>query len=257
MVNRRILALGCHPDDIEFMMAGTLFLLKAVGCELHYMNIANGSCGTTELSIDDIVRIRRAESENAALLLGATYHVSLVSDLEVFYHRDLIRRVTAILREIDPDILLLPAIIDYMEDHMNTARIGVTAAFCRGMPNFPTDPDMPPVYRDIAVYHAMPYGLRDGLGRIIRPSFTVDIGSVIGRKEEMLSCHESQKKWLDESQGIRSYINIMIDMAKQVGEMSRSQKYAEGWQKHYHLGYSTEKVSYLEDLLRKDIRNLD
>ncbi len=36
----RIFALACHPDDIEFMMGGTLFLLKQAGCELHYMNLA-------------------------------------------------------------------------------------------------------------------------------------------------------------------------------------------------------------------------
>ena len=41
-----VLAFGCHPDDIEFMMAGTLLLLKDLGVELHYINIANGSCGT-------------------------------------------------------------------------------------------------------------------------------------------------------------------------------------------------------------------
>ena len=61
----RVFALGCHPDDIEFMMAGTLFLLKDAGCELHYMALANGSCGTTRHSIEEIVRIRRQEAQNA------------------------------------------------------------------------------------------------------------------------------------------------------------------------------------------------
>ena len=37
-------AIACHPDDIEFMMAGTLTRLKEdLGYEIHYMNIANGS----------------------------------------------------------------------------------------------------------------------------------------------------------------------------------------------------------------------
>jgi len=40
-------AIGAHPDDIKFMMAGTLILLREAGWSLHYMNIANGSCGTT------------------------------------------------------------------------------------------------------------------------------------------------------------------------------------------------------------------
>ena len=33
-----VLALSCHPDDIEFMMAGTLLMLGKAGFELHVMN---------------------------------------------------------------------------------------------------------------------------------------------------------------------------------------------------------------------------
>ena len=35
----RVLAIAAHPDDIEFMMAGTLLLLKEKGCLLNYFNI--------------------------------------------------------------------------------------------------------------------------------------------------------------------------------------------------------------------------
>ena len=34
-------AIACHPDDIEFMMAGTLFLLKRAGWDVHYMNLCD------------------------------------------------------------------------------------------------------------------------------------------------------------------------------------------------------------------------
>ena len=39
------LALFAHPDDIEFVAAGTLILLKDLGWQIHYCNIANGCCG--------------------------------------------------------------------------------------------------------------------------------------------------------------------------------------------------------------------
>ena len=39
-------AVAAHPDDIEFMMGGTLLLLGKAGYDLHYMNIATGSMGT-------------------------------------------------------------------------------------------------------------------------------------------------------------------------------------------------------------------
>jgi LmbE family N-acetylglucosaminyl deacetylase len=248
-----VFALGCHPDDIEFMMAGTLILLKKAGCELHYMNLANGSCGTTKLSVEEIVEIRGREARKAASILEATFHESLVADIEVLYTQDLIRRVAAIIREVQPDIILLPSPEDYMEDHMNTSRIGVTAAFCRGMRNYRCIPEVSPIQKDVILYHALPYGLRDGLDREIRPAFTVDISSVIDKKEQMLSCHMSQKKWLDESQGIDAYITTMREMAAEVGRIFGGGRYAEGWRKHSHLGFSSVERDPLGDLLEKSI----
>jgi len=45
-----VLAASAHPDDIEFMMAGTLLLLKEAGAEIHMWNLANGHCGTASSS---------------------------------------------------------------------------------------------------------------------------------------------------------------------------------------------------------------
>jgi LmbE family N-acetylglucosaminyl deacetylase len=42
----KVLAAAAHPDDIEFMMAGTLLRLKDAGCEIHLWNLANGCCGS-------------------------------------------------------------------------------------------------------------------------------------------------------------------------------------------------------------------
>jgi N-acetylglucosamine malate deacetylase 1 len=245
----RIFALGCHPDDIEFMMAGTLWLLRDAGCELHYMTLANGSCGTTTRSVEDIVRIRRSEAQQAAAMVGATYHDSRVNDLEVFYTQDLIRRLTAIIRRVQPDIMLIPSTQDYMEDHINTARIAVTAAFCRGMPNYWSTPPTPPIQRDVILYHALPYGLSDGLRQRVMPDGYIDITSVIEQKTRMLACHASQKEWLDQSQGQDAYLHTMRAMSAEVGEMSGRFEYAEGWQRHSHLGYSAQDRDPLRELL--------
>ena len=245
----RVLALGCHPDDIEFMMAGTLFRMKEEGWEIHYMNLANGSCGTTEVSVEEIVAIRRREAQRAAACLKGHYHDSLAADIEVFYTAPLIRCVTAVIRRVEPAVMLLPSLEDYMEDHMNTARIAVTAAFCRGMRNYHSDPPQAPIQSDVTIYHALPYGLSDGMRRPILPDFYVDITPVMGDKERMLACHESQKLWLDKSQGLDSYLRTMHDMSREVGRMSNSFDYAEGWRRHSHLGYSREEIDTLWDSL--------
>jgi len=138
-------AVAAHPDDIEFMMAGTLLLLGEAGYELHYLNIANGSCGTAVHSKEDIIRIRTAEARAAARLLGAMYHPPFVDDIDIFYENDLLAKVAAVVREVQPTIMLVPSPQDYMEDHVNAGRLAITAAFCREMRNFPTDPPIAPV----------------------------------------------------------------------------------------------------------------
>jgi N-acetylglucosamine malate deacetylase 1 len=246
-----VFAIGCHPDDIEFLMAGTLLLLKKNNCDLHYMTVADGSCGTTELEEQEIIKIRKEEAREACSFLGANFHNSIAGDLSVFYTQDLIRKMTAIIRNVAPDILLVHSPQDYMEDHINAGRIAVTAAFCRGMRNYYSFPPTNPIQKDVTIYHSMPYGLKDQLRNTIKPDFYIDITSVIDKKTEMLSFHKSQKKWLDKSQGMDSYLTTMRRMSKETGEMSDNFTYAEGWRQHLHFGFSSKEIDPLQEILNK------
>lgn len=244
-----VLAVGAHPDDIEFAMSGTLFLARAAGCRIHYLTVANGSCGTEELPAREIIAIRRRESKAAADLLGATFHESFCNDIEIFYSDELLRRVTAVVRRARPRIMLVPSLEDYMEDHMIAARLAVTAAFCRGMRNYTSMPAEPLFAGDVTVYHAEPHTLSDGMGRPVTPTLVVDVESVMEEKRRMLACHESQKSWLDSSQGMDSYLCFMEEMAGKVGRMSGTFRLAEGWRRHSHVGFSQDEGDPLRVLL--------
>lgn len=231
------IAIAAHPDDIEFYMAGTLLLLREAGYELHYITLANGSCGSLQHSAAKMRSIRRAESKRAAAILGATFHPSLVDDLEVLYDLPSLRRLAAIIRQVNPSIVLTHSPQDYMEDHTNTSRLAVTAAFARGMPNFRTAPQVKPVAREVTVYHAMPHGLRDQLGRRVLPGLFVNTTKVHANKRNALAAHESQKSWLDASQGMDSYLRMMDDLSLEVGALSQQFQHAEGWRRHLHFGF--------------------
>ncbi len=246
----RAFAVAAHPDDIEFHMAGTLILLGRAGYELHYLTIANGSCGTTQYSRDDIIRIRRDEARAAAASIGAVFHESLTDDLAIFYEPGLLARVAAVMREVAPEIVLTHSPVDYMEDHQNAARLAVTAAFARGMPNYPTDPPQPAVTGDVTVYHAQPYGNVDPLRQPVRPDFYVDIGDVIDIKQAMLAHHRSQQGWLDESQGLSSYLVTMRELGRDLGRLSGCCEYAEGWRRRLHLGFCPPDADPLAVALR-------
>jgi LmbE family N-acetylglucosaminyl deacetylase len=252
-----VFAFGCHPDDIEILMSGTLFLLRETGARIHYMNPANGCLGSNEYSREETIRVRRQESIDAAAMLGAEFHESIANDFEVFYNPELLAKATAVVRDVRPDILLLLSTEDYMEDHMNASRLGYGAAFCRGMKNFTTDPVRPPYMDDVAVYHAMPYSLGTMLNEPVWPHFCVNVDSVTDRKRSMLAAHRSQKSWLDESQGLDSYITSMMDHAAAVGRISEVFQYAEGWRRHNHLGFCREGYRPLEEVLQKHVIEME
>ena len=243
------MAVGAHPDDIEFMMAGTLLLLKEAGAEVHMWNLANGCCGTAFHERDEIIKLRWEEARESAREAGATMHPPLVDDLTIVYDPALLARVAAVVRNVKPDILLIPSPQDYMEDHSNTSRLLVTAAFVRGMKNYETDPPAEPWSGPTALYHAMPYGLRDGLRRLVRPGMYVDIEPVMEKKCAMLAKHRTQKEWLDASQGAGSYLDEMESMSRKVGEMSKLFSFAEGWRRHSHIGLSQSESDPLARLL--------
>ena len=246
-------AIAAHPDDIEFVMAGTLILLRDAGWTIHYMNVANGCCGSEEWSASRTAEIRAREGLAAADLIGAEFHPSLVNDLEIFYNDAMLKRLSAVVREVNPQIILTHAPVDYMEDHMATCRLAISAAFTRTMPNYPTLPSRAPVVGPVTIYHAQPHGNRDPLGMIVRPTFFVDVDSVIDEKTKMLGCHVSQKRWLDASQGMDSYLETMKGLTREVGSMSGKYEYAEGWRKHFHLGFCDEDADPLADMLKDSI----
>ena len=238
MPSPAVLAVFAHPDDIEFVAAGTLLRLRAAGWQIHYLNLSGGDCGSMTTSADDLRAIRAQEGRAAAAMLGAEFHESLASDLCIFYEERLLRRLAAIVRQVQPRIVLTHSPEDYMEDHMNTARLAVTAAFARGMPNFTTDPPVAPIAGDVAVYHAMPHGLCDGLRRPVVPDLFVDTTAMQAVKRQALAAHASQKEWLDATQGMDSYLDAGDAAARAVGRMSGRFHYAEGWRRHLHLGLS-------------------
>lgn len=252
MSTKTAIAIASHPDDIEFMMAGTLIRLKEAGYEIHYMNIANGALGSAVMDFEETIATRRREAMSSAALIGAVYHESICDDLEVFYNSELLAKVVEVVREVDPEIVLTHGPYDYMEDHVNAGRLAVSAAFCRGMKNFKCDSRYPARMRDVAVYHSMPHSLTDGLRNPVIPELYVDITSVMETKKAMLNCHKSQKEWLDISQGNNAYLEELTSRGRYYGKLSGRFEFAEGWLRHSHLGFGPEEFDPLQQAVNAD-----
>jgi len=250
------LAAAAHPDDIEFMMAGTLLRLGDAGCEIHLWNLANGCCGSASLSREEAAALRWEEAQASARFAEGTAHPPLFDDLGIFYDAPSVARAAAVIRRIQPDIILTQSPQDYMEDHQNATRLVVTGAFTRAMKNFVTEPPVASYDKPVALYHALPHGLNDALRQPVSPHFVTDIGPALARKRAMLACHASQKEWLDVTQGMDAYIDEMEQMSRAVGRMSAAFEVAEGWRRHSHLGFGPADFDPISNLLHPSTFNL-
>jgi len=244
------LAIFAHPDDIEFRAAGTLLLLAAAGWDLHYFNVSSGNLGSTVMSSPRTAATRRKEAQAAAKKLGARWHAPIAQDLEIFYADPLLRKVCALIREVEPEAIFTHPPQDYMEDHMITCRLAVTAAFARGIPNYPSQPRRRPSLAPVTIYHSAPHGLCSPLRQPWKAEFYVDTTSVHEGKLTALGCHRSQKEWLDASQGMDSYLVAATADAEELGRRSERFHRAEGFTRHLHLGFADAG----HDPVRRDLR---
>ncbi len=251
MMQNRVtaLAMAAHPDDIEFLMSGTLLLLKQAGAEIHVCNLANGCYGSEVMSKEETARVRAGEAQASAELAGAIWHPSLFDDLGIFYDASSLAKVTAVVRRIQPDIILTLPLRDYMEDHCLAARLTCSAAFNRGVPNYVSDPPVSSYSRAVAIYHSLPHSMMDMERTPAVPEFVVDVSSVMAMKETMLAKHASQREWLDATQGMSSYIDNMISAMQDVALRFSSFSYAEGWTRHNPTGYCSAEFDPLRQIL--------
>jgi LmbE family N-acetylglucosaminyl deacetylase len=243
-----VLSIGAHPDDAEFMCAGTLALLRQRGWQVHIATMAPGDCGTVQYSREEISRIRKGESAKAAALLDGKYHCLECGDIFIMYDRPTLLKTIELVRRVRPKIVLTLSPSDYMVDHETASRLAQTACFCCGVVNVET-PGAEPFEPIPYVYYADPVEGKDKLGTPITPAMYVDISRVMDLKEKMLCCHESQRDWLLKHHGMDEYVNMMKAFGKKRGQEIGC-AFAEGFRQH--LGHAYPQ----DNLLQKELGNL-
>lgn len=111
-VPERALAIGAHPDDVEFGAGGTLAKWAAAGCEIHHLICTDGSKGTWDVSadLDALVRRREDEQREAARRLAGdragSVHFLGVTDGELEVGLGLRGEIARVIREVRPDVVL-------------------------------------------------------------------------------------------------------------------------------------------------------
>ena len=245
-----VLAILAHPDDCEFVCAGTVIrLARELGWSAHVATMTPGDCGSTEYPPEEIAALRRAEAAEAAGLIGATYHCLEERDLRVTFNPTALEKVVRLMVEVRPDIVLTHSPDDYHLDHEMTSTLVRAAAFAAPVPNFLHGRwPHPPLERIPHLYYCDPIDGKDQFGREIAPGFRVDVSSRIDAKSEMLARHVSQRRWLLKHHGVDDFVESMRAWSAAQGRAA-GVAFAEGFRQH--LGHSYPQNNWLAELLAR------
>ena len=136
----RVLAVGCHPDDLELHTFGTLIRFVQRGDDVFVCGVANGSGGSMTLGPRESAELRKKEAAKAAKVIGAKEYFNLdIDDLHVDARdREQIDKVVDIIRLTKPDIIITHAPGDYMRDHNDVNKLVFDASFVSSIPNYET-----------------------------------------------------------------------------------------------------------------------
>ena len=247
-MNRTALAILAHPDDAEFLCAGTLLRLhKEHEWAIHVATMTPGDCGSAEYEPDDIARIRRGEGKAAAESIGGTYHCLEERDLRVIYNEPVLEKAVRLLNAVRPKVVFTHSPDDYHLDHEQTSKIIRAATFAAPIPNFLHRRHIDPPLEHIPhLFYCDPLEGKDAFGNPIHPAFRVDVSEVIADKARMLECHESQRAWLRKHHGVDNLVESMKQWGATQGREA-GVAFAEGFRQH--LGHSYPQNNILADLL--------
>ncbi|NCT94633.1 MAG: bacillithiol biosynthesis deacetylase BshB1 [Chitinophagaceae bacterium] len=178
-----ILAFGVHPDDVELGCSGTIMAALAEGKKVGVVDLTRGELGTRGTA-----ETRKAEAARAAAIMGLTVRENL-GIADGFFQNDEAhqRKVIAIIRKYQPDIILANAPEDRHPDHGRSAKLVSDAAFLSGLRKIETvqDGQAQEAWRPSYVFHY----IQD---RFIQPSFVVDITPFMERKMESVLAYTTQ-----------------------------------------------------------------
>jgi LmbE family N-acetylglucosaminyl deacetylase len=194
----RILAICAHPDDADIKAGGTAAKWCALGHEVKFVSLCDGSAGHQTTWGPALAERRRAEAKAASLVIGAAYEVWDFADGELQPTLEARRRIIRLIRSFRPDLLLTHRPTDYHPDHFYTGQLVQEAAYMVTVPAI--CPESPHLSRSPVIMY-----VSDAFKKPCRfePHVVVDIGDEMDKVVGMLHCHVSQfYEWIPFNSGI-------------------------------------------------------
>ncbi|MFQ6111855.1 MAG: PIG-L deacetylase family protein, partial [Nitrospinota bacterium] len=160
-----VLAIGAHPDDIEFGCGGTLLKFAQEGHSVHLLVLTRGEQGG-----NGDVRVQE-QKKSAEILRVQELVIGTYPDTRLPLDKEVISYIEDVMRRVEPDFILTHHPEDSHQDHRTLSQITLSAArYVRNL-----------------LFYEVP--TTDNF----RPTVFTDIGSTFEKKLEALEAHASQK----------------------------------------------------------------
>ena len=231
-----VLAITCHPDDMEICCAGTLLKCKERGDRVVVCHLCSGNLGHVVIPPDELRVIRANEAKKAGALAGVSEVIwGGFDDLEIYENNKEARdKLVDIIKHANPDFIITHSPDDYMPDHTAVSRLVFDASFTATLPNYKSKVAEPA--KLVPIYYM------DTLAGVnFNPTEFVDVTDTIDLKLDMLNCHESQVVWMRDHDGI-DFPDMVRTCSKHRGYQC-GVAYAEGFRQcQVYLKGTTERL---------------
>jgi N-acetylglucosamine malate deacetylase 1 len=211
-----ILAIGAHPDDIEFGCAHVLIQEIRKGNRVKLLVLSKG-----EAASNGTPESREAEARAAAKLIGAEIEfLDFGGDCHMEYKPKHAFEIAAEIRRFRPAIVLAPHTSE--DQHPDHAVVGKIARDACRFARYAGLEELKGFtisgYEPLAITALYYYGITKEFGT---PDLVVDISDVAQDWEAAMKCHESQMR-------TRSYVDLRLTGARNLG-LSIGVEYAAGF----------------------------
>jgi LmbE family N-acetylglucosaminyl deacetylase len=184
----RALAIGAHPDDVEFGCGATLAKWARQGCIVNHLVCTDGAKGTWDPKADtaQLVVVRQREQRAAAAALGASGEVVFLGWPDGELRSDLRQRweVAYWIRRLRPEVVLGHdpwKRYRIHPDHRHAGFLTCDAIVAARDPHFFPEQELPPHRPDELL-----------LWEADEPDHAEEVSSTIEAKLAALEAHESQ-----------------------------------------------------------------
>ena len=187
-----ILIFGAHPDDPDYSAGGTAALYAQQGHRVKMISLTNGDAGHHEMGGAPLAWRRRQEAADAGAALGVEYITLDIHDgalLPTLENRNL---VIGLIREFEPDLIMVHRPNDYHPDHRYASQLVQDASYMVTVPNVVSH--VPHLRTMPVIVHTWDHFQKP---YPFQADVVVAIDSVVEQKVDGLHCHTSQMyEWL-------------------------------------------------------------